>query len=326
MAMQEPKSAKHAENLLQKCGLYSVTLDLPFRLDHVNCFMAEGSDGWTVIDAGLHNEETLARWKKELAGREVAEILVTHYHPDHYGFAGRLQEWTGARVRMSRTDANLGLQAWRPEFIKKLQDNYILAGIPGEMGRRMANNTENFIPRVTPYPKVTDFLEEGEKLAIGPHDYEVIFTPGHSDGLVTFFNREENILLSTDHILPKITPNISYWFHGNPDPLKSYLDSLKKIKRLDAELVVPSHGLPFYGANERIDEIQKHHGKRLEETLESISCGATVYQACLKLFRKDLTIHEIRFAIGETLSHLEYLRYQGECQREWKNGSYWYYV
>src|SRR5699024_1925065 len=95
-------------------------------------------------------------------------------------------------------------------------------------------------------------------------------TPGHADGMVTFYNKEKNVLLSTDHILPKITPNISYWFHGNPDPLASYLHSLDEIKKLDADFVIPSHGKPFHGANERIEEIKSHHEDRLTETLEAI--------------------------------------------------------
>jgi len=108
--------------------------------------------------------------------------------------------------------------------------------------------------------------------------------------------------------------------------LKSYLHSLDKIKTLDADLVVPSHGKPFYGANDRIDEIVKHHEQRLDMLLEAITKGSTVYEACGALFKKELNIHETRFAIGETFAHLEYLRNNGDCQREMRNGVYWYSV
>ncbi|WP_309228306.1 MBL fold metallo-hydrolase [Virgibacillus saliphilus] len=170
------------------------------------------------------------------------------------------------------------------------------------------------------------YFEEGERIPIGKYEYEVIFTPGHADGMVNFYNEETNTLLSTDHILPKITPNISYWFHGEPNPLKNYLDSLEKIRKRDADFVIPSHGEPFYGANERIDEIKSHHNERLVQALDAISGGDTVYEACQKLFKKELTIHETRFAIGETLAHLEYFRYEGECEREVQDGVYWYSI
>ncbi|MFC4024004.1 MBL fold metallo-hydrolase [Oceanobacillus longus] len=310
--------------MLEEYGIKVVTLDLPFRLNHVNCFIAEGENGVQVIDAGLHNEPTVKRWEKELAGKTVTDILITHYHPDHFGYAGALQQRTGARVSMSQIDAKAGLDAWQESFLNDLSLNYKLAGIHDDRANDMIVNTKEFVPLVTPYPEINHYFEEGELLPIGKYEYEVIHTPGHSDGLVTFYNKEKNILLSTDHILPRITPNISYWFHGDPNPLGNYLKSLNKIKQLDVDLVVPSHGKPFYGGNERIDEIIVHHDERLETLLDGIKGGCTVYEASEKLFQKKLTIHETRFAIGETLAHLEYLRAEGKCERELVEGNYQY--
>lgn len=310
--------------LLKSYQLYSITLDLPFRLNHVNCFLAEEDDGWKVIDTGLHNEKTVSRWNDILEDKKVNEIIITHYHPDHFGYAGGMQEKTGARLQMTEIDANMALNAWQEAFLSSLNDKYEMAGIPSEIADGMTKNTEDFVERVTPYPTVDSYLVEGKMIQIGKYQYEIIHTPGHSDGLVCFYNKERNMLLSTDHILPKITPNISYWFHGDPNPLKSYLHSLEKIKALDADLVIPSHGKPFYGANDRIDEIMKHHEERLGVLLEAIAGGATIYEACGKLFRKKLNIHETRFAIGETFAHLEYLRNKGECKREMRNGVYLY--
>src|SRR5699024_1054511 len=312
--------------MLEKLGLKRVTLDLPFRLDNVNCFLAEGDEGWTVIDTGLHNEETVKRWQDELNGKNVTDIIITHYHPDHFGYAGGLQKKQQARVSMSEIDYKAALNAWSEQFLDELSHNYKLAGIPDEEAGAMLANTKAFVPRVSPYPDVDEFLWDGDTITIGTYNYEVIATPGHSDGLVTFYNRENNMLLSTDHILPKITPNISYWFHGEPNPLARYLESLDKIKQLDADLVIPSHGNPFNGANDRIAEIKSHHDDRLEQTLASIDRGSTVYEVSQQLFKKRLTVHEMRFAVGETLAHLEYLRYKGECQRELNDGKYQYYV
>ncbi|MDC3411872.1 MBL fold metallo-hydrolase [Aquibacillus sp. 3ASR75-11] len=313
-------------DLLEEYGLKLIKLDLPFRLNHVNCFLAEGEDGWTVIDAGLHNHETVQRWEKELEGKNVTEILITHYHPDHFGYAGQMQRKTSAKVSMTKTDYDMGLTAWQGDFLRKLKDHYKLSGIPTDQAEQMIRNTEEFVPRVTPYPKVDHFLEEGDLVQIGRYEYEVIFTPGHADGLVSFYNRKKNMLLSTDHILPKITPNISYWFHGDPNPLKTYLRSLEKIRKLNVDLVVPSHGRPFHGANDRIDEIRAHHEERLDMTLEILRDGGTIYGICRKLFRQKLNVHESRFAIGETISHLEYLRNQGACKREVLDGEYWYFT
>ncbi|MUV37779.1 Hydroxyacylglutathione hydrolase [Lentibacillus sp. JNUCC-1] len=311
--------------MLEHLGVQSVRLDLPFRLNHVNCFLAEGENGWTVIDTGLHNEQTASRWEKELAGKDVTNILLTHYHPDHFGYAGQLQQKTGAKLAMTQIDEQAAQMAWDMDFLNTLAENYKVAAIPEDIAGQMIENTKAFVPRVTPYPAVHHHFEEGEKVVIGRYVYEVIFTPGHSDGLITFYNKEQRVLFSTDHILPKITPNISYWFHGDPNPLATYLASLEKMKKLDAELVIPSHGRPFYGANDRIDEIMAHHEQRLDQTLTAVGKSSRVYDVCQKLFPKELTIHETRFAIGETLSHLEYLRAKGELGRHTQDGQ-WVYL
>ncbi|MFC7394212.1 MBL fold metallo-hydrolase [Scopulibacillus cellulosilyticus] len=312
--------------MLDDLGIIPVKIDLPFRLNHVNCFLAEGSGGWTVIDTGLHNKKTAELWDEQLKGKRVTDIIITHYHPDHYGYAGGLQRKTGAQVSMSEIDARDGSASWEKGSIRNIQENYALCGIPYETAQQMIGNTQGFYKSITPYPEVNHYLQEGEKIPFGLFEYEVIFTPGHSDGLVTFYNKDKNVLLSTDHILPKITPNIAYWFHGDENPLASYLNSLKKVRKLNADFVIPSHGQPFYGANDRIDKIIQHHDARLEKTLDCIKNGATIFEACQGLFRRDLNIHETRFALGETLAHLEYLRYDKQCQREILSGKWWYFL
>src|SRR5699024_6572897 len=312
--------------MMDNLGIKMITLPLPFRLNHVNCFIGEGEEGWVIMDTGLHHETTQKMWEQHIETKPITDIGLTHYHPDHYGYAGRLQEKTKARVSMSKRDAQMGSQAWQKEFINHVRTHYAKHGIPTAMAHQMVENTREFVERVTPHPRVDHHFSEGECDQFGKYTYEIIFTQGHSDGLICLYNKDQAVLFSTDHILPKITSNISYWFHGDPNPLQTYLQSLEKVKRLDAHYVIPSHGKPFYGANERIEEIVDHHEERLHETLEIIQKqDVTVYEACKHLFPKSLTIHEQRFAIGETLAHLDYLRYAGECRREWRNGR-WSYV
>lgn len=309
---------------LKGLGIRPIRVELPFRLNHVNCFMAEGVNGWTIIDTGLNNDYTRKLWEREIGNKEVSELLLTHYHPDHFGYAGSLQEKTGAKVSMTRTDAQAGLSSWTDEVLKSIPANYRACGIPEEMSIQMTDNTAGFQELVFPLPTIDHYWEEGETIVIGRYEYEVIFTPGHSDGMVCFYNNEQNVLFSADHILPKITPNISYWFHGDDNPLQTYYHSLEKMIKLDAELVIPSHRQPFYGANQRIAELMKHHDERLEETVETLKEEKTVFEACEELFQRPLTVHETRFAVGETLAHLEFLRHKGECHREKADGKWIY--
>ncbi|GEN87656.1 MBL fold metallo-hydrolase [Oceanobacillus sojae] len=312
--------------MIDELGIKQIRLALPFRLNHVNCFLAEEENGYKMLDTGLHNKETEKVWDKELAGKQITDIIISHYHPDHFGYAGKLQEKTGAEVWMPEIDLQIALQAWEKPFLKNLQENYQRSGIPEDISRALAENTASFAPLVTPYPKIQNLLNEGETIQFGKYAYEIIHTPGHSDGLVTFYNRENSVLLSTDHILPKITPNISYWFHGDPNPLENYLKSLEKIKKLDVEWVIPSHGSSFQDASKRISEIKAHHEKRLNSLQEMLKSGLTIYETMKTLFPKQLAVHDTRFAVGETAAHLEYLRLAGECERELVEGVYIYHI
>jgi glyoxylase-like metal-dependent hydrolase (beta-lactamase superfamily II) len=310
--------------LLSDIGVKQVTIPLPFRLNHVNCFLAEGLRGWTIIDTGLNNEVSKDIWRPIIETYDVMDIIVTHYHPDHFGYAGTLQQLTNADVWMTELDAEAGLTYWEPNTIRSVNKHYDTCGLPNNLSQVLTTDERSFNQHVKPYPTIQHNLEEGVKLVVGKYEYEVIHTPGHSDGLITLFNKENSILFSTDHILPKISPNISYWFRGNQNPLQSFMNSLQKIKSLDVDYVIPSHGKPFRNANQRIGELLAHHQERLEQTYESIIQPATIYEVNSKLF-KNLNIHETRFAVGETLAHLEFLISNHQANKVIKDGT-WYYT
>lgn len=310
--------------MLEDIGVTQVTIPLPFRLNHVNCFFAEGSKGWTIIDTGLNNQVSREIWKPYIDKYDISTIILTHLHPDHYGYGGTLQQLTNADVWMTKIDDEAARIFWEPESLKKVKDHYHTCGLPENVAVELTNDEGSFNPRVKPYPKVGRHLEEGSKLVFGKNEYEVIFTPGHSDGLICLYNKANSILFSTDHILPKITPNISYWFRGIPNPLEAFFESLGKIESLEAEYVIPSHGKPFQNANKRITELISHHHDRLNEVYDYIQSPATIYQVCKQLFTRPLTTHETRFAIGETIAHLEYLYYNNQCEKSFENGI-WYY-
>ena len=89
------------------------------------------------------------------------------------------------------------------------------------------------------------------------------------------------------------------------------------------QILARSHGKPFNNANKRIDELLSHHEERLERVYEILKHPSSIFEVNNKLFSK-LTIHESRFAIGETIAHLEYLYINQKCQKYYENGT-WYY-
>ncbi|MGE7760232.1 MBL fold metallo-hydrolase [Peribacillus sp. NPDC097895] len=309
--------------MLNELKVTQVTIPMPFRLDHVHCFLAEGKKGWTIIDTGLNNETTRDIWNPIIEKYDIKDIIITHYHPDHFGYSGTLQQLTGADVWMTQVDEHTGTTYWESDSLKQLKENYDACGMDEDLAVALSSDESSFMPKVKPYPTVNHHLDEGMMLRFGKCEYEVIFTPGHSDGLISLYNKENSVLFSTDHILPRISPNISYWFKGFSNPLEEFFTSLKKIQKLDVEYVIPSHGKPFRNANERISELLDHHQDRLHLIHENMKEPITVKSACMILFG-NLPIHESRFAVGETLAHLEYLFLNDQC-RKFKRDGIWYY-
>jgi glyoxylase-like metal-dependent hydrolase (beta-lactamase superfamily II) len=303
--------------------LTEVPLPLPFPLKIIKAYIVRGSGGYTLIDAGLNCEEDWALWeqtRREMGWRwdEVEKIVLTHYHPDHYGLAGKLQQVTGAPVLMSRTDAEQARFFWdeetdTPEVLAKL---YARHGLSEDWTSRIPEHLRDFRKWVEPHPEPT-YIQGGETIRLGDREYQILHTPGHADGHLSFYDPEREWLIGGDFLLPKITPNISLWPGCDPNPLQSYLTTLEKMENLPVRRVYPAHGPAFDTYRKRIEELKEHHRNRLnrmKRLLENRPLPAA--DVCFAIFGSNLSIHNLRFALSETLAHLEYLRYRGEVELE----------
>jgi glyoxylase-like metal-dependent hydrolase (beta-lactamase superfamily II) len=125
------------------------------------------------------------------------------------------------------------------------------------------------------------------------------------------------VLISGDQVLPKITTNVSVWpDQPEGNPLKLYLDSMDKFRPLPEEsLVLPSHGLPFLGLHARLDQLAEHHEERLARTLAACAEPLTATELIPVLFRRELDLHQLGFAIGEALAHVNWLVGAGSVER-----------
>ena len=117
--------------------------------------------------------------------------------------------------------------------------------------------------------------------------------------------------------LPTISANISYGFHiADANPLGSYLDSLQRLRKLSTEtLVLPSHGVPFHGLQQRIDDLTSHHEEQLAKVQERCREPKTAAEMLPVMFRRELKGMHLFLAFGEALAHLEYLVHAGRLQR-----------
>lgn len=308
-------------------GLLWMRLPLPLRLNHVNVYALADRGSWTILDAGNGNEETFAAWERLLAGPlgewPIARLIVTHFHPDHVGAAGWLLRRTGAELLMSRSEFLLALlrragtapdsQVQETEFFRSHGASPELLG---SIGRRVAR----FRAAVTQLPPQARILADGDTLEIGERVWQVATGGGHSPEQIMLHSLSDGLLLSADHLIDRISPNISLTYlepHG--DPLTTYMAVLGRLdaRVTSGSLVLPGHRLPFHGAHTRIRELTSHHHLTLEKILKA--CAETPKQGAdliATVYERSFGADGQALALSEILAHLSYLERSGKLQKE----------
>ncbi len=297
-------------------GLLGVRFELPFALDHVNVWLLEDVPGWTVIDAGLADEPSRARWQGlldgALAGERLARLLATHYHPDHMGLAGWLCGLSGAALWTSHTEwltGRLLAQDTSDGFVEAGRAFDRRAGLDEALIEERALRGNLYRRRAGVPPSSFRRLRDGDRVAIGDSEWRVIVGRGHAPEMLCLYEASRNLLIAADQILPRISPNVGVWpAEPEANPLADFLSSLARFRELPEDcLVLPSHGRPFRGLHARIAQLILHHEERLEATLAACAEPATAAQVMPQLFDRELDRHQLAFALGECLAHLNYL-------------------
>ena len=317
-------------------GVKWIRMPLPFALDHINLWLIkdnfEGRLGWTVVDCGVANQATQDAWQSvfnhELEGLPVVRVIVTHMHPDHIGLADWLTEKWSAPLWMTMTDYVLAKWLCDPRGVEVgsvaggggAADHFSKHGLSNqddlEKIRARANYFSNMVPAV---PQRFRRIMDQELIQIGQNSWRVLVGYGHAPEHACLWSNNLNTLISGDMVLPRISTNVSV-FDTEPDadPLGLYLSSLTSLRKLSpSALVLPSHGKPFTGLHERIDQLHAHHQDRLSEVMGACrNAPQSARDLVPILFKRSLDLHQLTFAMGEAIAHLNYLWRDGRLKRE----------
>lgn len=304
-------------------GVLWVRLPLPFALDHVNVWLLEDRDGWTLVDTGHDDEATRSAWDalepSVLGGRPVRRVISTHHHPDHVGLSGWMQKRWGAELWTTRTEwlyaRAFSLRPLR-ETRAATREFYRRSGVSRESIEAIVECCRSY-PESVAVPPSFRRIRDGEELAVNGVRWRVVVGGGHAPEHACLHAPERGLFISGDQVLPHITPNVSIWpAEPEEDPLTEFLRTSETLRDVPPDTVVlPSHGRPFVGLARRCDELAAHHHARLDAVVAACDRPRTAFEVMGVLFDRDLDPHQTTFAIGEALAHLNHLLATGRVRR-----------
>lgn len=151
---------------------------------------------------------------------DISRIINTHAHCDHIGGNKYIQQASGCDIALHKVgkhfiDTRDGWATW---------------------WRYYGQEAEFF--------DCTIGLDDGDLVRIGPHEFQVIYTPGHASDGIVLYHPKEKILLSSDTLWEKDMAVMTLRVEGSA-ALFHMQASLGKLASLEVERVYPGHGGPF---------------------------------------------------------------------------------
>ena len=301
--------------------LWSIPVPVPDNpIRYTLCYLLFGAaDELVVVDPGWDTDPGWAALLNGLSAAgtipaKVTGIVVTHVHPDHHGMSARLAQAAGAWIAMHPAERNSLPGRGNPRGSVEADDLRWLfdQGVPDDATdsvRMSETGMEIFRKMAEP----TVLLEDGDLVPLAGRTIRAIWTPGHTPGHLCLHDETNDLILTGDHILPRISPNVGLQPHSAAPPLAGYLASLRRLGHLDSAEVLPAHEWRFRGLRLRTEQLLEHHRLRLDEILAVMAdlgpCTAWQVTGRLSWSRGWDGIHgfQRRAALAETLAHLAYL-------------------
>ena len=302
-------------------GVWSVPVTIPDNpLRYTLCYLLLADSGAVVVDPGWETDRGWADLQRGfeaagLAADRVTGIVVTHVHPDHHGLSQRLSEASGAWIAMHTAELSFlpsrigevigGADGFRSWLVR--------SGVPDDTA--IFGDGEDL--RMFSMAEPDLLLNHGDALDLPGRRVRVVWTPGHTPGHICLHDADYDLLLTGDHLLPRISPNVGLTPVSGDSPLTRYLESLRAMHRYRSAEALPAHEYRFRGIAELSDALIEHHDARAREVLDIVAAAGqpTIWEVAQQLTWSrpwaEITGSMRRAALAEAEAHVEYLEREG---------------
>ncbi len=306
--MREETVAENAWRLDE--GLYRILLPLGWAVPFVSVYLVESRGERMLVDAGPNAGTSLRALGRAFKAIGVPRggldlLLLTHRHPDHAAAAGPVQRRWGGRVLLHPADL-AKRSGDREEDVLWARRQ----GVPDEV-------VEAFLMRRPDghedLGEAVEALDPSRPIVVGALSFEVIEAPGHAPGQVMLHERGRGWLLSADQVVDPDAPNVWMSPGVTGDPLGGYLESLRATRRIEADVILPSHGAPMRGGLHDIVgrqlRFQEEYLSRVEAAVPAGGASSWQVAGSVAPGRDD------PMALAEVLAALTHLEARGRLGR-----------
>jgi glyoxylase-like metal-dependent hydrolase (beta-lactamase superfamily II) len=304
-------------------GIHRLAIPTPFAVGRVNVYLIE-DDPLTLVDAGPNSGRALDELQRKLGDRghsidDIEMILLTHQHMDHLGLVDIVASHSKAEVAAIDVAVpfveNYAQAA--AEDDRFAMDLMVRHGIPEDVTRALGSVSAAFRAWGSK-AKITRVLRDGDRIDFRDRTLEVHFRPGHSPTDTVFLDPERKMLLAADHLLGHISSNplISRLPGGGerPQALVTYMESLKKTREMDLDLVLPGHGDPVTDHRALIDQRFEMHARRAEKIYGLIEERSRTAHEMAGALWGNISVTQAYLTLSEVLGHTDLLVNDGRVR------------
>jgi glyoxylase-like metal-dependent hydrolase (beta-lactamase superfamily II) len=302
-----------------------IEVPTPYPVGPANAYLFP-DDPVTLFDCGPN---TAAAERALLSGLEaaairpeqIARVVISHGHPDHYGLAMRIRERSGARILAGAMDVPKMIDDSMVAATGRLM---LQAGIPAQQLMDMGDAERRLGPLRVRIPDAEP-LHEGDELPFDGYGMRVLHLPGHTAGHVCLFDEASGVLFSGDTLLLNISPNPLM----EPDPkdpsvrrrsLVEYLSTLDRLGSMALSAAYPGHGPPIHDPIGLIERMRVHHRERTEELAALLDDrGRSGWELANELFPSLQGIDNF-LAVSEVVAHVDLLIADGRAEAFVRDG------